>query len=356
MIDIDGTIAELRKHGQTYDTVKVNEGAVAKIRDLKKAGHYIILQTARHMKTCNGDQGQVLAKIGKQTFDWLKINEIPYDEIYFGKPYADVYIDDLAYKFTNWEEIEITDFDDTHINVLIPMAGLGSRFVKAGFTDHKPLIKVHGKTLVEWAVDSLSFLINKPNTTLIFIILKEHEEKFGLTKKLKAIFGKKTKVVVIDSLTTGQAATCLMAKSIINNSKQLLIYNCDTYTIGNEKILNLIRDERPDGILACFKANHPRYSYAKTDKNGYVTATAEKEVISNQASSGLYYFRRGSDFVTATERMIGKGETAKGEHYVAPVYNELLKSGKKIKTYSVDQNWVLGTPEELEHFKKKYKK
>jgi capsule biosynthesis phosphatase len=356
VIDIDGTISELKKLGQTYDSININEGALAKIRALKKAGHYIILQTARHMKTCNGDLGQVVAKVGKQTLDWLELNNVPYDEIYFGKPYADVYIDDLAYKFTDWESIGVSNFDDAHTNILIPMAGLGSRFSQAGFTNPKPLIEVNGKTLVEWAISSLSFLINKSTSTLIFVILKEHDVQFNLSKKLKDIFSKDIIIIVVDSLTSGQAATCLAAKSTINNLNQLIIYNCDTYTTGNEKILKLVQEERPDGILASFESTDPRYSYAKCNKNGYITMTKEKEVISNQASTGLYYFRRGSDFVTAAENIIQNSKVENGEYYVAPVYNELLKSGKKIKTYKVEQNWILGTPEEMEFFKKEYRK
>lgn len=356
MIDIDGTISELKKQGQTYNTVRANEGAVAHIKALKKAGHYIILQTARHMKTCGGDQGQVVAKIGKQTLDWLQDNQVPYDEIYFGKPYADVYLDDLAHPFTSWEEIIPSVFDDKKINILIPMAGAGSRFANAGFTDPKPLIPVHGKKMIEWALASFGELSSSPHVSLIFVILQEHEQKYKLTGQLKTLFGKKIQIIILDKIEPGQAATCLKASALINNYNQLIIYNCDTYTTGNEQLLKIIESERPDGVIACFKAKHPRYSYVRLDKAGYVTETKEKEVISNLATTGLYYFRRGRDFVTAAKKMVTEGETAKGEYFVAPVYNELLKSGKKIRTYLAEDNWVLGTPEELKVFKDSYNK
>ena len=104
-IDLDGVIAEFKKEGQTYADCKVVPGAKEKLTELKKNGHYIIIQTARHMKTCDGNVGNVLAKIGKITLDWLEKHKIPYDEIYFGKPWAEVYIDDNAYRFISWEKI-----------------------------------------------------------------------------------------------------------------------------------------------------------------------------------------------------------------------------------------------------------
>ncbi len=104
-IDLDGVIAELKKENETYANVKPIPGAVEKIKKLKENGHYIIIYTARHMKTCNGSVSKVLAKVGKITLDWLEKYQVPYDEIVFGKPWADVYIDDNGFRFKNWDEI-----------------------------------------------------------------------------------------------------------------------------------------------------------------------------------------------------------------------------------------------------------
>ncbi|MBI5003533.1 NTP transferase domain-containing protein [Candidatus Kaiserbacteria bacterium] len=353
LIDLDGTICELRKKGQDYSDVRINPQAVERLRTLKAAGHYIILQTARHMKTCSGDQGQVVAKIGKKTLDWLARHEIPYDEIYFGKPYADVYLDDNARTFISWEDISAPEWDTERVNILIPMAGRGSRFAQAGFTDPKPLIPTHGATMVEWAMRSFDFLKQIKRYKLIFIILKEHDEKYKLSTELKRKFGQDTVVIAIDEVTRGQAETCLAATSHIDNYNQLFIYNCDTYSTS--KIWDLIQEEKPDGVIPVFTATDPRYSYAKVDEYGYVQQTAEKRAISDQASTGMYYFKRGSDFVRAAEKMIATGEMHNGEFYVIPCYNELLKSGKNIRTIPVDDYWVLGTPEELETFNKNFK-
>ena len=355
VIDIDGTISQLKRDGQTYADVQLNPGAAEKIRALKAAGHTIILQTARHMKTCHGDQGQVVAKVGKTTLDWLAAQNIPYDEIYFGKPYGDVYLDDLAKKFVGWDEVAADDYDDEILNILIPMGGLGSRFAKAGYTTPKPLIEAHGQTLIEWSVASFEFLKTRGKTRLIFVISEAHEHDYQMTARLQALFGEKIDVVIEHPPLQGQATGCLKASSLIDNHNQLIIYNCDTYTTGNNALLELIAKERPDGALACFDATDPRYSYARLDEHGYVDATKEKEVISNHASTGLYYFRRGSDFVSAVKKMMHRGETSKGEYYVAPCYNELIASGKKIKIYTVKENWVLGTPEELTYFNDHFK-
>jgi capsule biosynthesis phosphatase len=104
-LDLDGVICELRKPGETYADLQPVPGAAEKLRQLKEAGHTIIIHTGRHMKTCEGNVGLVLARQGYITLEWLARNNIPFDEIYFGKPWADVYIDDNAYRFTSWDDI-----------------------------------------------------------------------------------------------------------------------------------------------------------------------------------------------------------------------------------------------------------
>lgn len=354
VIDIDGTISELKRGTQTYSDVRPNHEAVEKIKKLKEDGHYIILQTARHMKTCNGDQGKVFAKVGKPTLDWLDKYEIPYDEIHFGKPNADIYIDDLAHRFTGWHNIDTNGLNDNKVNILIPMAGRGSRFENAGFNKPKPLIDVLGKPMIEWAIKSFDFLNNIDNYQFIFIILKEHDIKHKMENELKNIFGENnTKIIKINEITRGQAETCLAAKKYIANYNKLFIYNCDTYSTSN--IWNMITEDNPDGILPCFEANDHKYSYARLDEHGHVAETAEKKAISNFATNGMYYFRRGVDFVLAAEKMINNNEMENNEFYIAPVYNELIKSGKKIKIIPTEKNHVLGTPEELEKFIKQHK-
>lgn len=104
-IDLDGVIAGFKRNGETYADVSPIAGAREKLEALKQNGYYIIIQTARHMKTCEGNLGLVNAKISKITLDWLEKHRIPYDEIYFGKPWAHIYVDDNAFRFNSWDDI-----------------------------------------------------------------------------------------------------------------------------------------------------------------------------------------------------------------------------------------------------------
>jgi capsule biosynthesis phosphatase len=350
VIDLDGTISGLKKEGQDYSTVEVNPGAVEKIKNLKKQGHYIILFTARHMKTTKGNVGEVIKKVGNTTIEWLNKNDIPFDEILFGKPYGDVYVDDLGYEFKGWENVSANDFNEEHVNILIPMAGEGSRFAKAAYKEIKPLIKVKGKRMIEWAMESFDFLDRVKSYKLIFVIQELHDKEFALEKQLKDLYGSKCEVVKIPKLTRGQLETSLNAELLINNFNKLFIFNCDTFS--KSKIWDLIESENPEGIISCFKNNDPKYSYAKLDKYGYVSETAEKKVISDNATTGLYYFKHGSVFVKNAKQMISQNKKQHNEFYIAPLYNDLIAQGKRIKIIEADTNWILGTPEELEIFEK----
>lgn len=247
-------------------------------------------------------------------------------------------------------------FKEQPINILVPISGSGQRFKDVGFTEPKPLIRVRDKFMVEWGVGSCDFLHELTDYNLIFTVRKEHMEEFKIGQKLKELFGNETVVIPIDTdnWPRGQAGHALAAKDYINNDNRLFIYSCDTYSLS--PVGALIDGEDPDGILPCFKANEDRFSYAKLDQNNYVCETAEKRVISDLATTGHYYFRRGSDFVAAVESMIANGETFKNEYYVAPCYNFLIKQGKKIRVVLVTSNWVMGTPTELEDFLARYPK
>lgn len=353
VIDLDGTIASLRKHNQHYSNVFPLAGAVEKINKLKEAGHYLIIYTARHMKTCQGDANLAEKKIGEETRQWLQRYNIPYDELIFGKPYGHIYIDDLSVPFQGWDIINPTSVDTDRVNVVIPMAGLSSRFANAGFTTPKPLIDVLGQPMIKWALDSFSFL-PKEKVQLIFIILHEHETKYKLTAQLRTLFGKNIKVVEAQEITKGQADTVYLAKDIINNFNKLFIFNCDTFS-QTPDLWQHITNIDPDGCLTCFTADDPRYSYVKLDEFGYVQETAEKKVISNNASNGLYYFKYGHYFIDLIEEALQSNQPINGEMYVAPLYNKLIALGKKITISQTAENWILGTPEELRYFKTNYK-
>ena len=234
---------------------------------------------------------------------------------------------------------------DNKMNILIPMAGAGKRFADAGYIFPKPLIEIDNKPMIQWVIESLNF-----NANYIFIIQKEHQEKYNIKSVLK-ILQPNCKIIELDHITEGAACTTLLAKEFINNSDPLIIANSDQYISWNSsKALYDFNSKNLDGAILTFEAIHPKWSYAKCDDEGYVTEVAEKKVISKNATVGVYYWKHGSDYVQSAEDMIKKNIRVNNEFYVCPVYNEFLLKNKKVKIYNVDKMCGLGTPEDLNNF------
>jgi len=268
-------------------------------------------------------------------------------------------LEDVTYKnITNFIEnkkIELSDtidsWDDDELNIVIPMAGEGSRFTKAGYTFPKPMIEIHQKPMIQLIVESLGLKGN-----FIFIVRQEHLNKYNL-KSLLNIIAPNCKIIVIDKLTEGAACTVLLAKKYINNGKPLIIANSDQFIEWNpsETMYNFSTKKIDGGILT-FDTLHPKWSYAKVDKNNVVTEVAEKKVISNHGTVGVYYWKKGRDFVKYAEQMIDKNIRVNNEFYVCPVFNEAISDKKVIKIHNVDSMWGLGTPEDLDYYLKYYNK
>lgn len=239
------------------------------------------------------------------------------------------------------------------MKIVIPIAGRGSKFISAGYNEPKPLVLIKGKPMIKWATDSLNFL--KFDENLIFIVLKEHVDKFNLDQKLKELYGNKIRIIISDGYTEGAACTVLLAKDIINSEEDLIIYNADQFF--KDSILENIKNKKADtkGIIPVFRATNSKWSFVSVNENNYVIETAEKEMISNLATVGLYYFSQGKDFVWAAEEMIRKNIRVQGEFYVCPVYNELIRRGDKILATEVSQMWPMGNPEDVEYFNKYYR-
>lgn len=236
------------------------------------------------------------------------------------------------------------------MNILIPMAGAGSRFANAGYTFPKPLIEVEEKPMIEVVVNNLNMEAN-----YIFIVQKVHYEKYNL-KYLLNLIAPNCDIVQVDGLTEGSACTTLLAKKLINNNNPLLIANSDQYIDwnSNECMYAFNADEIDGGILT-FNSHHPKWSYAKINNKGFVEEVAEKKVISNNATVGIYFWKKGSDYVKYAEKMIADNNRVNNEFYVCPVYNEAIKDNKKIKIKQIKKMWGLGTPEDLQYFLKNYK-
>ena len=188
----------------------------------------------------------------------------------------------------------------------------------------------------------------------IYLCLQEHLEKYNLENRLKEM-SPNCIVVPVNQVTEGAACTVLLAEKYIDNEDMLMMANSDQYVdIDINEYIQAMDDS--DGLIMTMYADDPKWSFIKYDERKYVTMVREKEVISNEATVGIYNFKRGSDFVQYAYRMIDKNIRVNNEFYVAPVYNEMIEDGKKVKFYNIgrenDGMYGLGIPSDLEKFLK----
>jgi dTDP-glucose pyrophosphorylase len=239
------------------------------------------------------------------------------------------------------------------VNIVVPMAGRGSRFAEVGYKVPKPLIDVRGKPMYAWAVESLPLTLAR---RLVFICLKEHLTGLGLEEDIRGRYAAWQPVVIaLDKVTEGQACTVLEAREHIDSDQPLIIYNADTYCRTRlEATLPQLTPET-SGVLGVFEAPGTKWSFARTDATGRVVEVAEMRRISSWACTGLYHFARGREFVWHADRMIAAQERVNGEFYVAPIYNRLIAEGRSPRIDVASEVWVLGTPEDLQSFEANYR-
>ena len=240
------------------------------------------------------------------------------------------------------------------INIVIPMAGRGSRFANAGYALPKPLIEIDGKPMIKVVIDNLT---PQKDHRFIFLCLKDHIEKYDLVNRLQE-YSKDCIVIPVSEVTEGAACTVLLAEEYINNQDQLMIANSDQYVdINIDDYLNSI--DGYDGIIMTMKADDNKWSYIRIAEDGLVSEVREKQVISNEATVGIYNYLKGSDFVSAAHKMIENDIRVNNEFYVAPVYNEMIEEGKKITYYNIGSirngMYGLGVPEDYEWFVENYR-
>jgi len=231
------------------------------------------------------------------------------------------------------------------MNILIPMAGAGRRFAEVGYTFPKPLIEVHGKPMIQLVVENLNI-----DARHVFVVQKDHYETYNM-KHLLNLIAPNCEIVLTEGVTEGAACTTLLAKEHINTDEPLLMANCDQFIEwDSNEFMYSMQGDSIDGGIATFTGTHPKWSFVRLDDDGFVCEVAEKKPISDQATVGLYYWTKGSDYVKYAEQMIEKNIRVNNEFYVAPVYNEALLDGLRIKPYPVDAMHSMGTPEDLREF------
>lgn len=235
------------------------------------------------------------------------------------------------------------------INILIPMAGEGSRFKKGGYKNIKPLIPLNGKTFIEWSIESVTFNNKNIESQFIFVIRTEHKDK--LVPHLKSIIPNCI-ILYVEKLSRGAVETCLEAKKYINNDTPLIITNSDQIIEWDkQKYLDFLIKTDPDSNVVTTYADTDKFSYIKTDENGLATKLAEKEVISNDALIGVHYWKKGKFFVDSGEELILRNIRANNEFYVSLTYNILINNNVGVTQYKLDKNnekyLSIGTPEQV---------
>ena len=238
------------------------------------------------------------------------------------------------------------------LNIVVPMAGRGSRFAQAGFIKPKPLILLGGIPMIQWVIGNIR--PSRPHR-FIFVCLREHLVANPEVAATLRQLCPGCVVVEINEVTQGAACTVLLARDYIHNDQPLMIANADQFvTLPIDRYLGAMEDAEVAGIIMTFWADHPKWSYCRLTPDGYVVEVVEKKVISNEATVGLYNFRRGRDFVDAADEMIRRNLRVNNEFYVAPVYNLLIERGARIVVRQTGREYAgmygLGTPEDYEFF------
>lgn len=234
------------------------------------------------------------------------------------------------------------------MQVVVPAAGRGRRFVEQGFQEPKPLVKVMGKPLIKWSTDGL---LGAEDLRFIFLVLQDHIDSHNIDRELRLLYPG-AQVLPVAGVTEGAACTVLLAKDYLDMDESMMIVNCDNLFMVDIKAARDSLGVDDKGIIFYFAANKERWSYVSVNEQGLAERVAEKEVISDKATVGAYYFAKARYFVEAAEHMIQHDMRTKGEFYVCPVYNVIIGWGGRIRTFPCDLHYSLGTPEEVEKFEK----
>lgn len=246
---------------------------------------------------------------------------------------------------------ESLSFHSEMLNIVVPMAGLGSRFAGTRYTMPKPLIPVHGIPMIRLVIGNV-----RPNCPhrFVFICQRAHVRDHDLERRL-AEWAPGCAVIALDGLTEGAACTVLAARELIDTAHPLMIANSDQYvTVDIDRYLSTMNEHDADGLIMTMQALDPKWSFAAVDGAGWVTRVAEKQPISSNATVGIYNFSRGVDFVRAADAMIGRNLRVNNEFYVAPVYDIAIEHGARVRIHDIgpegENMHGLGTPEDLERF------
>lgn len=237
------------------------------------------------------------------------------------------------------------------VQLVVPMAGVGSRFAQAGYRELKPLIPVFGEPMIAQVIRNLS---SESIANVVLVCRRETMQTVNLRKALDFLRCPLT-ILAVDATTTGPASTVLTAYPALDLSLPLVVANSDQFLNADlEDFYRALQDGDSDGIILTMNDADPKWSFVRKDEDGNAIEVAEKQAISTEATVGVYGFSRAQLAFDAIGEMVKAGDRTNGEFYVAPAYNYLIQRGARIATRNLGPvstvMWGLGTPEDLEHF------
>lgn len=230
-------------------------------------------------------------------------------------------------------------------NLLVPLAGKGQRMIDGGYVMPKPLILAGDRHIIDYSLGSIDY----SECNLIFVVRRDHICNYAIDKALKKKYGEDISLIVAETDTQGSVSSCYLAKELINNDIPLIVFCPDIYF--EPKFVPTDESFESDGLILTFKANSANYSYVRQNEDNVVTMTAEKMVISDNASVGVYCFKTGKMFIDLAEAAINGNIKSNNEFYICPLYNLLIADGGIVKTQHVPIMYVMGTPGEMKFFK-----
>lgn len=239
------------------------------------------------------------------------------------------------------------------LHIIMPMAGEGSRFKKEGWTTPKPLIELNGMPLFKHAISSVS--ADGISLKYSFIVRQEHIDEYKIDEGIKS-FQPDANIFSVLKTTRGAVETCLMAEPAISDNDAVIVMDCDL-EFRSVRFLEIVKEilSKPiedvnGGALVSFESSDPKYSYAELNEEGFVIRTAEKEVISDHALCGAYFFSSGKRFKEIAHQLLNEPEFKKPEYYVSLLYNYLLADGERVQLAPMEEYYSYGTPEELKRY------
>ena len=358
VVDIDGTLTHIKYPGESYDELEPYPRMRDWLRRMKSEGHTIVLYTSRRMKTHGGNVGKITAESGGRLLGWLEKNGIPCDELFLGKPFGDIFLDDMAVALNPDRPPE--DQLATVLPVyVIAAAGEGRRYKDAGYAEEKFEIRARGHSLTYWALKSLPLDLAQR-----IVVIGRTDKGESLERATRAALAElghsdafiapRLRFVWLDAITRGQAETALAAKPALGDLWSLapaVVYNVDTYFESSRLKQRLVglAGSGLQGLMGLYPAEDDHLSFARVE-NGRVIEAAEKRRISPLASTGLYVFRTMAVLEDVVRRHESDVLAHSKELYVAPFYNHVVADHGPVGYDVAERMHPIGTPDELKVF------